>query len=365
MNSKNIKTPKHLLQRFFILLWRLAVTPATFVVIAMMWCLDLGLGSIGAYLLDPNFAAKMDAYPFNLWLREVAPAIYPNSLWVYILVILTWLMILSLLLCSINWLLNRRKKWRGLGEFFVHSGFLLIFAGFVAGAVWGTRQQGVLVPLNGEKEVAHSGINLKLTKLDLVTNGRGQTLDTVSTLTMLNGKEEIKTGVVRINHPLIAGKTVVYPRGSAQVISKITLASYSYGKARAKRELLPLASGQSDKLANGDQFKLKTILQNGERWGMAIGPGVLLQYTPANNPGKSRQIYLTTVIPGRQQAEIANHVTIQLAGFSYQKFARFDVHRDPGISLVLYGTYILGFGAIWALWGYIKNRPLIIENSTT
>jgi cytochrome c biogenesis factor len=192
-------------------LWRLAVHPVSFVVVCLLWCLDLGLGSLLAYG-RPDIFGTMDAYPFALWLREVGARTLPWSAWVYLLAALTWTMTASLALCTLNWFWKRRRSLRSLGEVLVHLGFLLVFAGFVVEAVAGTRVHGVLVPEGGETPLAPLGVSLRLVRLDFTVSPRGEVLDTVSTL-QVRRAGAVAAGVSRVNHPLIAGATVVYPRG--------------------------------------------------------------------------------------------------------------------------------------------------------
>jgi cytochrome c biogenesis factor len=196
-------------------LWRLAIHPVTFVVICLLWCLDLGLGSLLAYQRQDIFGT-MDAYPFALWLREVGRRTMPWSVWVYLLAALTWAMTASLAVCTMNWFWRRRKSLRGLGEVLVHLGFLLIFTGFVVEAVLGTRVHGVQVIEGGEAAIGQLGISLRLEHAELTRSPEGEVLDTVSTLAVVEGASRI-TGTSRLNHPLIAGTMVVYPRGSREV----------------------------------------------------------------------------------------------------------------------------------------------------
>src|SRR5512134_1147183 len=115
-------------------LWRAAVHPVTFVVICLLWCLDLGLGSLLAYD-RADIVVSMDAYPFALWLRDVGRRSLPWSAWVYLLASLTWAITASLALCTVNWFWKRRRNVKSLGEVLVHLGFLLVFTGFVIEAV--------------------------------------------------------------------------------------------------------------------------------------------------------------------------------------------------------------------------------------
>jgi hypothetical protein len=196
-------------------LWRAAVHPVPFVVLCLLWCLDLGLGSLLAYG-RPDIFGSMDAYPFALWLREVGRRALPWSAWVYLLAALTWAMTASLALCTVNWFWRRRRSLRGLGEVLVHLGFLLVFGGFVVEATLGTRVHGVVVAEGGSVPVAALGLTLRLENIELVTSPTGEVLDSVSTLAVGRG-ETWARGTTRLNHPFIDGPTVVYPRGTQEM----------------------------------------------------------------------------------------------------------------------------------------------------
>jgi cytochrome c biogenesis factor len=239
-----------------------AVNPVTFVVICLLWCLDLGLGSLLAYQ-RPDLFGSMDAYPFALWLRQIGRRALPWSAWVWLLAGLTWAMTASLALCTANWFWKRRRALRSLGEVLVHLGFLLIFSGFVIEAVAGTRVHGVLVAEGGAAPVPQLGLTLRLERVDLVTSPQGEVLDAVSTLVVERGGAAVR-GTSRQNHPLIDGATVVYPRGT-------------------------------------------------EEYPTARGP----------------------VLVGR-----------------------YDVHRDPGVRLVLAGAVVLFAGTLWAFATYVAAPRL-------
>jgi cytochrome c biogenesis factor len=198
--------------------WRTAVHPVTFVVLCLLWCLDLGLGSLLAYE-RPDIFGSMDAYPFALWLREVGRRALPWSAWVYLLAALTWAMTASLALCTVNWFWRRRSSLRALGEVLVHLGFLLVFGGFVVEATLGTRVHGLVIAEGGSAPVAALGLTLRLERIELVTSPTGEVLDSVSHLAVGRGEAWVR-GTTRLNHPLIDGATVVYPRGTQEMPSR-------------------------------------------------------------------------------------------------------------------------------------------------
>jgi len=325
-------------------LWRLSVNPVTFVVLTIGWCVDLAGGSIAAYFDDPQFWQKMDAYPFNLWLKQVAPGTFPLSLWIYILVALSYLMVLSLLFCTINWFLKRRKHLKGFGEVLVHLGFLLIFAGFVGGSAFGNRStvvldQGRAVPVEG------MGISLKLQGFDAVQSPQGRPLDTVSDLAVFAGDRKIAQGMVRTNHPLIKGSMVIYPPDD-----------YEYGVTggvlgTSTSGVLTVRAGQDAPLRDGRTLSIGGVLQEGQRRGAALGPGILLLIRDrAGRPSGS--VYLSNA-PGMQSAAQLGGVRVTLGQLLDATRGVYRVHYDPGVWLVIVGSVILALGTVWALAGFL------------
>jgi hypothetical protein len=195
-------------------IWRAATSPVTFVILALLWCLDLGAGSLFAYY-EPRVFGSLDAYPFGEWLEAVGRRALPDSLWVYFLVALTWMMIFSLLLCTANWFFRRRRRMKGVGEFLIHLGFMLVFAGFVIGSVAGSRVQGVRIAVGQTVEVG-PGLALRVDRIDPLVSPGGDLLDSRATVALLEGGQETASGVSRTNHPLIRGPTVVYSRSAFQ-----------------------------------------------------------------------------------------------------------------------------------------------------
>ncbi|TNF46146.1 hypothetical protein EP232_04805 [bacterium] len=329
-------------------LWKVATSPVTFVVLTILWCVDLGAGSIAAYFNDPQFWIKMDSYPFNLWLEQVAPRVFPLSLWIYILVGLSYLMIISLLLCTINWFLRRRKKLKGLGEVLVHLGFLLIFTGFVLGSALGSRQQ-VRIPQGESADVPGMGISLELEELVVVRSPEGRPLDTISSIRVFKGVSEVSEGKVRTNHPLIWGKTVIYPPEdyTAGVVGGV-LGVSAAGAVR-------LVSGQSVFIGKNRVLEIGGILQRGERRGNVQGPGLLIVM---KDPGGRflGSAYLSPAPGMNDRANIAG-TGLTLGQLTESTYGLYRVHRDPGVWLVIIGSVILFLGTFWALAGYLGIVP--------
>jgi hypothetical protein len=329
-------------------LWRLVVNPVTFVVLCLLWCLDLGLGSLLAYQ-RPDIFGSMDAYPFATWLREVGRRALPWSAWVYLLAALTWAMTASLALCTVNWFRRRRGNIKGLGEVLVHLGFLLIFAGFVVEAVLGTRVHGVLVGPGDDVLIPPLGLSLHLERIDRTISPGGEVLDTVSTLVVRRGAGS-SSGTSRLNHPLIAGSTVVYPRGFQQVISAVWLLTPG--------GTLRLEPGDAAQLPDGRRLVLQGVLQPEEQRGGLRGPAV---YVGLLGPAR-QHLESAVLVPGRGSGqEVIGGLPIVLVRLEDRLLGRYDVHRDPGVRFVLLGAGFLFAGTLWAFGTYVagpgRGRP--------
>jgi hypothetical protein len=324
-------------------LWRFAVNPVTFVVICLLWCLDLGLGSLLAYR-RPDLFGTMDAYPFAVWLREIGRRTLPWSAWVYLLAALTWVMTASLVLCTANWFRKRRGSVKGLGEVLVHLGFLLVFAGFVVEAVLGTRVHGVLVGPGEEVPIPALGLWLRLERIDFTTSSEGEVLDTVSSLVVRNGAAS-SSGTSRLNHPLIAGSTVVYPRGYQRAITAARLL--------AAGGALRLEPGDSARLQDGRRLVLREVVQPGEERGGTRGPAVCVALVDS----AGRQVQSAVLAPrrGSYQTDLGG-LAVAVERVEDRLLGRYDVHRDPGVRFVLLGAVLLFAGTLWAFGSYLAGR---------
>ncbi len=330
-------------------LWDTLTSPVTFVVICILWCLDLGLGSIAAYYYDPKFWVKMDSYPFNVWLAKIAPQTFPRSLWIYILVVLTLVMVLSLLLCTINWFFRKRRRLKGVGEVLVHLGFLLIFAGFFLGSAFGHRTIVELAE-GGSSEVPGLGGKLGLSGMEIVRSPRGEPSDTISDVTITLSEGKSVRGSVRLNHPLISGSVVVYPPDDYGSFINGGVVGVA-GTGAVSLEL-----GQSMDIGGGRKLALEGALQPGQVRGGLRGPGLFL--VMRDSKGAAVDSGYVSSVPGMQNRATIGGLDIVLGQVREKAAGRYRVHYDPGVWLVIFGAIILALGTLWALAGYLGILPL-------
>ena len=327
-------------------LWRLAISPVTFVVLALLWCLDLGAGSLLAYR-RPDLFGSLDAYPFKLWLEQEAQRAWPASLWVHLLVVLSWLMVASLLLCTVNWFLYRRKRWKGLGEVLVHLGFLLVFAGYVLGSSLGARTLGVRLPVEGgSTRVAAMDVTLTLREVRPLFSASGEVQGATSSLELASPGRHASSTAVQINHPLMAGSTVVYPRGVNQEVQGARLSLAGIGRVELRR-------GSPVPLPGGERLELAGVLQPEESRDAFLGPGVFVVQRSSTGAEVGSD-YLSFAEGMTPAATVAGR-RMELAELLGPFFATYDVHRDPGVWLVIVGALIITLGTLWAFAGYLRE----------
>ncbi|NOY44319.1 MAG: cytochrome c biogenesis protein ResB [Deltaproteobacteria bacterium] len=321
--------------------WDLAVAPGTFVGLSVLWCLDLAVGSILAYRADPRFWMKMDAVPFNVWLRDAAPAQWPGSWWVYGLVGLTYLVVASLLLCTLNWFWRRRRGWRGAAEVLVHLGFLLIFAGFVLGSGFGARAQGLRVAVGGEAEVPDTGYRLRVEAVNPVAGPDGRPWDVQTRVSLWQDGQKVAEGDVRTNRPLIAGTTVVYPQGVQTVVRSARIAT--------TRGSVEVDVGAEAEVAQGLRVAVLGALSPGQRWGPYFGPGVLVEVRGGQEGGS--RVFLA---PGMGPVR-AGGLGLRLVDLDLEPNGVYNVHQDPGVWFVMVGAALLTLGTLWAAAVYFAR----------
>jgi hypothetical protein len=207
----------------------------------------------------------------------------------------------------------------------------------------GTRVQGILVPQGSTAPVGETGLSLRLDRIDGVQGPGGRVMDTPAAVALLKDGHEVASGVSRTNHPLLWGPTVVYSRDLRQLLAGLEVEVANAGRVR----LTPQQTSAT--LPGGTHLVLRLLLQDGQAMRGLTGPGAVVGLTDRDGSPLGNA-YLAP--QGRTSARVGS-VDLRLTDLVVQTAGVFDVHRDPGIWLVLAGGLILGLGTIWALASYL------------
>jgi len=165
----------------------------------------------------------------------------------------------------------------------------------------------------------------------------------VSALVVRRGTEVV-AGTSRLNHPLIAGSTVVYPRGSQRLIAAVWLL--------IPGGVLRLEPGDSAQLSGGRRLVLRGVLQPGEVRGGLRGPAVYVGLAGLTG----QQLQTAVLAPGRESREAhIGGLPVAIERLEDRLLGRYDVHRDPGVRFVLWGAGLLFAGTLWAFGTHVAG----------
>jgi hypothetical protein len=105
-------------------------------------------------------------------------------------------------------------------------------------------------------------------------------------------------------------------------------------------------------LPDGRFIVFRGGLAEGERSDAFVGPGAYLVL--ADRTGFESAGAFVGEDPLFRTARLGN-MELSWVGSKTRTEASFNVHRDPGIQLVLFGAVILTLGTLWALVGYFRR----------
>ncbi|HEY6007290.1 MAG TPA: hypothetical protein VIU40_03140, partial [Geobacteraceae bacterium] len=144
----------------------------------------------------------------------------------------------------------------------------------------------------------------------------------------------------------IAGTTVVYPRGVQQQVTGARLVVPG-------NVTVDLWAGRPVRLSGGATLELADVLQPEEVRENLQGPGVLVTVRPAG-AAPAATVYLSTQEGMAAEAAVGG-VKLGLTQFLGPFLAVYDVHRDPGVWLVVAGALLIALGTAWAFFGYLRE----------
>ena len=193
--------------------------------------------------------------------------------------------------------------------------------------------------------MASQDVVLTLRSVRPLLSATGEVQGASSDLEVVSRGERFASPRVQINHPLIAGSTVVYPRGVQQQVEGARL--MLQGSAPVE-----LRSGNPVRLPGGTTLELAGILQPEETRDTLQGPGVFVAVRPVG--GEVATTYLSTQEGMSAEAVVAG-MKIGLAELRGPFLAIYDVHRDPGVWFVIVGALLITLGTVWAFAGYLRE----------
>lgn len=335
-------------------LWRLCCSLKLAIVLASAATLFAIGGSLTIHF-HPRIYGNLDTTPLAEWLSAASRSYAGEIWWLWVTGVLFLLFGLNTLCCFIDWLLHINLRWRKLGEYLIHLGFVLFVGAFFWGSLAGTRTEGVrlfvgaLTPVPG-----NPGTYLRLDRFEPIMSESGRPLDMINELTLLKGEQVLSTTVAKINHPLIYKDLVVTVMSFGQSAKGFQVLIPTLGMV----ELVP---GQQLRLQGGGLLEVLEFLpdavRHGNRWRQRsdrlVDPVFRLRLTrPGMQPWEGWY-------PLREELPFP---LIQAGVRIWPKQPLFDTYslvranRDPGAFIALVGGICLLLGSLIALGSFYRKR---------
>lgn len=336
-------------------LWKVLTSLKLAIVLATAAVVTVLAGSLRMPARSDAFGA-MDRMPLGEWLDRAWSLAPVDAFWVTAAGILTVLLGVNTACCFIDWLLNVRVRWRKIGEYLLHLGFVLALAGYLWGSVSGFRNEGVRLRAGETISIpAMAGHYLRLESLEPLLGPRGAPTGLIATMALLRGDGEIARHRVRTNSPLMHDGLAVIPLTVVPEVAGLRVFTSGIG-------FLDLVPGARFSIPSGAVLSVRTFHPWGTRLPDGsvtrqgedpVRPAVELELAAPGEPPWHGWYFPDEGIPAPlRKAGLHLQPTDILPTYS----GIFAVNRDPGAPLALAGGVLMTVGVLLALFSFYSKR---------
>lgn len=335
-------------------IWRFCCSLKLAIVLASAATL-LAIGGSLAIHFHPRVFGNLDTTALGTWLVETGREHPGQAWWIWLTGLLLLLLGINTLCCFVDWLLHLQARWRKLGEYLIHLGFVLFVAAFLWGSVAGYRTDslrlfvGELTALPG-----YPGHYLRLDRFEPVMAESGRPIDMLSDLTLLQGETVLVQTRTSINHPLLYQDLVVPVMSFGQAASGFQCLIPDLG-------MVELAPGRKIQLAGGGVLEVLEFLPDAmlyrDRWvarsDRLQDPAFLLRLTKPGYDSWQGWYPLRGELPFPL---VQRGVRIWPRQPIFATYSLVRANRDPGAAIALAGGVCLLAGALFALVSFYRKR---------
>lgn len=336
--------------------WKFCCSAKATIILASVTTLVAIFGS-AQIMHNPQLFSTMDSKPLLEWWHGYLPQANIYSLWIPLCSALIVLLGLNTLCCFIDWVYHLKSRWRKMGEYLIHLGFILVVIAYAWGSIYGMRSSNNSI---AEGEViaipSMGGYFLRLNSFAPQFAPSGRPVDMLSNLTLLKGDQELKTTTVRFNHPLTHGGLAVLPGSYTQQAVGFSCS--------INQQQVELKQGSTHVLPAGARVNvlefhpdIQRIGRGGGRNGapnMALrNPAFLLELSA---PTKERKTIWYVVKQGVPQQLLAAGFTPQRLTPLYKNYSQLTINRDPGAPLAAAGGLAMTLGVLLSLRSFYVKR---------
>lgn len=315
----------------------------------------LTIGGSVVMIRYPKTFGMLDEMVLGAWFSRFGHSNYALTGWFWIVCLLFILLGINTLCCFLDWLPKVRYRWRKSGEYLIHLSFILLLIAFIWGSASGDRSEGHRIPVGATLDLAKiaPGYQLQLTAFDPTFSPEGRPDDLPSTLTLFKDDIVVKTGTIRLNHPLTYADLVILPGSLAQQVDGFRFSGNSGPVELQPGSILRQADGTALRVIS---FLPDVMLRNGR-----IFPGG----AELNNPAFELELIAPGQEPWRGWYLLRQPLPAPLAaaGFALQPIeplvtwvSILTINRDPGADLALLAAWCMAIGVLFALISFYDKR---------
>lgn len=333
-------------------LWKFCCSAKATIILTSATTLIAIFGSF-QIMSNPRLFSTMDSKPLLEWWHSYLPQANYYSLWIPLCSLFVILLCLNTLCCFIDWACHFGSRWKKMGEYLIHLGFILVVIAYGWGSIYGMRSsnngvtEGELIAIPSQ-----NGYFLRLNSFQPQFAPSGRPVDLLSNVTLLKGDQELKTTTVRFNHPLTHGDLVILP-GSYQQ-QAIGFSCF------INKQLIELKKGSTHLLPSGLRINVVEFHPDIQRRASGsaanmplLNPAFLLELT---GPAKEKKTIWYVVKQRVPQQLLAAGFSPQRLTPLYKNDSQLTINRDPGAPLAAVGGIAMALGVLISLRSFYAKR---------
>ncbi len=341
-------------------IWSFFASTGLTVTLAVLVCIVTAWGSI-TVVRNQRFFQEIDHRIFLPWLFRHGTESPGLTLWMFVLVLLISLFAVNTFVCTADRLrviIRNRRGYRAFLPQVVHIGFLVALAGHLVGSTFGFRSPGVVLAQGRAVPVPHTAdLSVRLDDVDVAFTPRGG-LDRLSTrLTLIEGGTEVRTGTVRINGPLVYKGIAFYHANQGRITTGLVL------DVDGERVEVEFDGGFTT--AAGKSFTLGRLYPDLE---------IDRSGRPYSRSARFRNPYQEIIAADGSSALLGiarpggtvdlGGTSVTLVDYVVSPYVVLNIHKDPGIWLIMAGSMILVGGMVLLLLSKGERGELLRRPST-
>lgn len=325
-------------------LWNFFASTVLTIILSILICLIAVWGSL-LTVRYPEFYRSLDQVILLPRLLSFGANNLSFTLWIYILIVLIALFAINTAICTTDRvfsIIRNRSPWQTILPHIVHIGFLIALLGHLLGSSYGFKSPENFI-MKGDSIAVPNSEGLKVRLDDVVVEGRANSKEIESlktTVTLIEGAQEILTGDIEINGPLIYKGIAFYHLNHGQMPMGLVL--------RAGGEIKKVAFDSSFETPSGDTFKFGVIYPDfaldGDTGQAYSRSGAFRNPAQEIISGAGNRGYLAISRPG--SSVTIDGTEIVLEDFILDTYVVLSINKDPGIGLIIAGSLVLTFGII-------------------